>query len=83
MLAFELISPLNEMVECMAFGWNADSTNLAQGHKVAVQGVQSRKGHRGENSRLWIYDDSVVAVLSEGCSVPAGKMSPVALVFTA
>ena len=38
MLAFELISSQNETVECMAYGWNADSDTLVEGHKVAVHG---------------------------------------------
>ena len=83
MLAFELISSQNEMNECMAYGWNADSTSLEEGHNVAIQSMQSKQGRRGENGRLWFYDDAVVAVLSEGCTVTSVRMLPVALVFTA
>ena len=81
MLAFELISSQNEMVECMAYGWNADSNSLVEGHKVAIQSMQSRQGLRGENGRLWIYDDSVVVVLRDNCPLSSTKSSPVTLMF--
>ena len=83
MLAFELVSSQNEMVECMAYGWNADSSNLVEGHKVAIQTVQSRPGRNGEDGRLWIYDDSVIVVLEENCQLSSTKLSPVTLVHGA
>ena len=83
MLAFELVSSQNEIVECMAYGWNADSSNLVEGHKVAIQTVQSRPGRNGENGRLWVFDDSVIVVLEENCLLPDNRLSQISLVFGA
>ena len=62
-LVFERICSRNETVECMAYGWSADSDTLVEGHKVAIQSVQSRQGLRAEDGRIWSYDDSVIVVL--------------------
>ena len=77
MLAFELFSSQNEMVECMAYGWNADSNTLVEGHKVAIQCMQSRQGLKGESGRLWVYDDSVIVVLGENYLLSSTGSSPV------
>ena len=81
MLAFELFSPQNEMVECKAYGWTADSNTLVEGHKVAIQTMQSRQGLKGERGRLWVYDDSVIVVLGENCLLSSTGSSPVTLTF--
>ena len=80
MLAFELVSSQNEMVECMAYGWNADSSNLVEGHKVAIQTVQSRPGRNGENGRLWVFGESVIVVLEENCLLSNTRLSQITLV---
>ena len=82
MLSFDLVSTQNERVQCMAFGANADPDIFEEGIEVAVQLAQSRKGRRGENSRLWIYDDAVVAMLALRPRKPAGTCKEIQLEFT-
>ena len=63
MLVFERICSRNETVGCMACGWSADFDTLVEGHKVAIQSVQSRQGLHAEDGRIWSFDDSVIVVL--------------------
>ena len=71
MLVFERICSRNETVGCMACGWSADFDTLVEGHKVAIQTLQSRPGRNGENGRLWIYDGSIIVVLKKTAYSPA------------
>ena len=83
MLSFDLVSAQNEKIGCVAFGTNADPDMLIEGREVAIQLAQSKKGRYGESSRLWLYDDSVVAGLAEECSLPSSAAKEILLEFPA
>ena len=81
MLSFALVSQQNEKVQCMAFGINADVSFLADGNSVAILNAQSRPGLRGQRSRLWLYDEAVVAVLAAQQALPSMPPSDVLMSF--
>ena len=81
MLSFALVSLQNEKVQCVAFGINADVGLLADGNSVAILNAQSRPGLRGQRSRLWLYDEAVVAVLAAQQALPSMPPSYVLLSF--
>ena len=83
MLSFDLVSAQNENIGCVAFGTNADPDMLIEGREVAIQLAQSKKGRYGESSRLWLYDDSLVAGLAEECSLPSSAAKEILLEFPA
>ena len=81
MLSFALVSLQNEKVQCIALGINADVDLLAVGNSVAISNAESRPGRRGESGRLWLCDDSVVAVLAVQQKPPSTSSSDVVLSF--
>ena len=81
MLSFELLSQEKYVVKCMAFGCNAHSEALVPGSEVAIQMAQSRKGKQGERSKLWLYDDSYVALLGAGHELVSSGAVEIELAF--
>ena len=68
----------------MGLGSNAHADALVPGNEVAIHPVgASQEGSTGEQSRLWIHDDSHVGLLGSGHGVSSFGNFEIELTFQA